>query len=129
MQHIMRAQYHLRNSQRGLLAWNVHRLVELTAKLRPIDIPLEEIRELDESFWFSSEGDVPTCRRIAEHAKLINETSLEHPIICDPRGRVMDGMHRVCKAWMSGRRTIKAFKLSELPQPDFIGVPVDQLPY
>src|SRR3979490_2797810 len=122
LEQIMRAQYHLRTSERGLLAWNVHRLAHLTAKLSPIDIPLEEIRELDEPFWFSSEGDVPTCRRIAEHAKLINETTLAHPIICDPHGRVMDGMHRVCKAWMSGIQIIKAFKLSELPEPDFIGV-------
>ena len=94
----MRKQYHIRHSERGLLAWDVDRLLRLTSKQEPVDLPLESIRELDEAFWFSDDCDKPTCRRVAEHAKLINETNLEHPIIIDPEGRVMDGMHRVCKA-------------------------------
>jgi hypothetical protein len=60
---------------------------------------------------------------------LISETSLDHPIIIDPEGRVMDGMHRVCKALIGGLKTIKAVKLSAMPEPDFVGVPIDQLPY
>jgi len=89
-----------------LLAWDVHRLIDLTSGFSATDVPLDDIRELDESFWFSSEGDLPTCRKIAEHARLINETSLEYPIILNADGRVMDGMHRVCKAWMSGMKSI-----------------------
>ena len=69
------------------------------------------------------------CGRVAEHARLIQETSLAHPIIIDPEGRVMDGMHRVCKALISGLKTIKAVRLSVMPEPDFVGVPTDQLPY
>jgi hypothetical protein len=125
----MRKQYHIRDSERGLLAWDVDRLLRLTSEQKPVDLPLERIRELDETFWFSSDGNTPTCRRVAEHAKLINETSLDHPIIIDPEGRVMDGMHRVCKALIGGLKTIKAVKLSAMPKPDFVGVPIDQLPY
>jgi len=33
------------------------------------------------------------------------------------------------KALISGLKTIKAVKLLKMPQPDFVGVPVDQLPY
>jgi hypothetical protein len=125
----MRKQYHIRDSERGLLAWDVDRLLRLTAEQEPVDLPLERIRELDEAFWFSGDGNTPTCRRVAEHAKLIDQTSLDHPIIIDPEGRVMDGMHRVCKALISGLKTIKAVKLSAMPEPDFVGVPIDQLPY
>ena len=125
----MRKQYHFQNSERGLLAWAVHRLVELTSGLSVIDVPLEEIRELNEPFWFSSEGDQPTCRKVAEHAQLIEETSLEYPIILNADGRVMDGMHRVCKAWMQGMKSIKAFRFAVAPEPDFVGIPGDQLPY
>ncbi len=125
----MRKQYHIRNSARGLLAWDVDRLLRLTSEQDAVDMPLEKIRELDENFWFSSDGDAPTCRRVAEHVKLINETSLDHPIIIDPEGRVMDGMHRVCKALIGGLKSIKAVKLSAMPEPDFVGVPIDQLPY
>jgi hypothetical protein len=88
----MRKQYHIRNSERGLLAWDVDRLLRLTSEQKPVDLPLEKIRELDEIFWFSSDGDTPTCRRVADHTKLINETSLDHLIIIDPEGHVMDGI-------------------------------------
>jgi len=125
----MRKQYHIRDSERGLLAWDIDRMLRFTSEQEPVDLPLEKIRELDEAFWFSGYGDVPTCRRVAEHAKLINETSLDHPIILDPDGRVMDGMHRVCKAFISGQKAIKAVKLLAMPEPDFVAVPIDQLPY
>jgi hypothetical protein len=125
----MRKQYHLRVSEVGLLAWDVDRLVRLTSEQPLIDLPLDRIKELDEPFWFSDDADIPTCRCIAEHAKLINETSLDHPIIIDPEGRVMDGMHRVCKAFIQGAKTIKAVRLLAMPQADFVGVPADQLPY
>ena len=124
----MGKQYHIRDSDRGLVAWDVDRLLRLTSEQGPIDLPLERIRELDEAFWFGGDGDTPTCRRVAEHAKLINQTSLGHPIIIDPEGRVMDGMHRVCKALISGLNTIKAVQLLLMPEPDFVGVAIDQLP-
>ena len=125
----MRKQFHIRNSERGALAWDVDRLIVLASKLAPSDWPLESIQELDEAFWFSGKSDTPTCRRVAEHAALIHETSLEYPNILDPSGRVVDGMHRVCKALISGLKTVKAVQLSFMPEPDYVGVPTDQLPY
>ena len=125
----MRKQYHIRDSERGPLAWDVDRLIRLTLGQEPVDVLLESIRELDERFWFSGAGEVPTCRRVAEHARLINETDLEHPVILDPDGRVMDGMHRICKALIHGSPTIKAVRLSTMPEPDFVDIPVDELPY
>ena len=125
----MRKQYHIRDSERGLLAWDVDRLIRLTSKQEPVDVLLESIRELDENFWFSGDGDTPSCRRVAEHARLINETDLGHPVILDPDGRVMDGMHRVCKALIHGSPTIKAVRFSAMPEPDFVDVPIDELPY
>jgi hypothetical protein len=125
----MRKQYHLRNSERGLLAWDVYRLIELSAGLEIIDVPLRDIRELDEPFWFGAEDDVPTCRKIAEHTRLINEVTLDHPILLDSDGRVMDGMHRVCRALIAGTETIKARRFAVTPEPDYVGVPADQLSY
>ena len=125
----MRKQYHIRKSKHGPLAWDVDRLISLTSDQKPIDLPLERICELDEAFWFSGDGDVATCRRVAEHAQLIGETDLAHPIILDPDGRVMDGMHRICKALIQGLSTIKAVRLAVMPEPDFVGIPVDELPH
>jgi hypothetical protein len=52
----MRKQYQFCRSERGLLAWDIDRLAELTAGFTPIDVPLSEIRELDETFWFDAVG-------------------------------------------------------------------------
>jgi len=125
----MRKQYHLRPSERGLLAWDVHRLVELTAGFPCRQVPLAEIRELDEDYWFGDERDKPTCRKIAEHARLIGETDLRFPIILSADGRVMDGMHRVAKAYINGHQVISAVQFEVTPEPDFVGVDADSLPY
>jgi hypothetical protein len=122
----MRRQYHPQKTTRGVLIWDVHRLIELTQKLPIRLIPIEAIRELDEPFWFDRP---PSCREIANHAKLIVETDLAHPIILGADGRVMDGMHRVCKALMLGKKEISAVQFDRDPEPDHVDVPLEDLPY
>ncbi len=125
----MRPQYHFRSSERGLLAWDVRKLVAMSQDLPVENVPLTAIAELDEPFWYDLEGDAPTCRSIAMHARLIAETDLAYPIILDPDGRVMDGMHRVCKALGLEMESISARRLPTLPEPDFVGIPPEDLPY
>lgn len=125
----MRKQYHLRDSERGLLAWDVDRLIELSSHLPRRHVPLREIRELDEVHWFDGEKSLPTCRAIADHAGMIEQADLRHPIILSADGRVMDGMHRVLKALMQGSATIEAVQFDNDPEPDFVGVDEAKLPY
>jgi len=127
--HGMRKQYYFRNSKQGLLAWDVDRLIELTAELTPESIRLSEIRELDESHWFNGVDSRPTCRKIATHIQLTNNADLAYPIILSSDGRVMDGMHRVVKAYLQGQTSIQAVCLPEPVAPDFVGVSEDDLPY
>jgi hypothetical protein len=101
----------------------------LTAEVAPTEVPLSDIRELDDTFWFNHEGNHPTCRNVALHARLMNETDLSHPIILSQDGRVMDGMHRVCKALVQGRKTISAVRFEQDPEPDYVGKKPDELPY
>jgi hypothetical protein len=125
----MRKQYHLRDSPAGLLAWDVDRLINLSAHLPERDVPLTDIRELDEVHWFDGQHSLPTCRAITEHARMINECDLAYPIILSADGRVMDGMHRVAKAFLQGLPAIKAVQFTEHLDPDFIGVEEKDLPY
>jgi len=111
------------------LAWDVDRLVERSTGFTPIEVPLSEIRELDETFWFDHEDQSPTCRQVALHARLIGETDLSHPIILSQDGGVMDGMHRVCKALIKGRESIRAVRFETDPEPDYVDVSPDELPY
>lgn len=125
----MRKQYYFRPSAQGLLAWDVDRLIELSSGLQPRQVPLTQIRELDEAYWFGGEEERPTCRAVAEHARLIQETDLSYPIILSAEGRVMDGMHRVAKAYINGHERIEAVQFHVTPEPDYVGMEVEELPY
>lgn len=126
----MRKQYHFRPSENGFYAWDVDRLVELSKKITPQQVPLSAIKELDENYWFGGKGDNPTCRAIVEHFKLMTETDLTFPIILSPNGRVMDGMHRVCKALIEGNKTISVVQFKRDPEPDYQDIQhPDDLPY
>ena len=39
---------------------------------------------------------------MAEHARRIQEADLAYPIILSADGRLMDGGHRLAKAWLRG---------------------------
>ena len=120
----MRKQYHFRPGDGGLRAWDVDRLAELTKHLDPELVPLASIREVDEAYWGAM-----TCREVAEHVRLTNECDLRFPIILSSDGRVMDGMHRVLRALNEGATHIKAVRFRVDPEPDYVGVEPDDLPY
>jgi hypothetical protein len=125
----MRAQYHFRSSPQGLCAWNVHRLLEQSRALIREQVPLSAIRELDEPYWANESTRPLTCREIVDHARLMLDCDLAFPIILSSEGRVMDGMHRVCKALLQNRTEIEAVRFVHDPEPDYIGVHPEDLPY
>ena len=57
------------------------------------------------------------------------DADLQHPIVLDPNGGVMDGMHRVGRALAEGRSTVLAKRLPVMPEPDFRDCHPDDLPY
>jgi hypothetical protein len=126
---VLRPQYYFRPSERGLLAWDVRRLVGLSRKLPVRDIALAEIAEVDENHWYSHGAAIPTCRSIVEHYALIEAADLSYPIILDAGGRVMDGMHRVCKALLIGIDSLPAVQFDADPEPDYVGREPESLPY
>jgi hypothetical protein len=121
-------QYHFRKSEKGLLAWDVLKLIKLAKGFEVVQVPLNEIRELKETYWFNL-GAPPITEDIAQHAKQIYEADLSYPIILCPEGRVMDGMHRACKALIEQHKFILAVKFTELHEPDYIGKQPNELPY
>jgi hypothetical protein len=123
----VRKQYFFRESDRGLLAWDVDRLVELSATLPRRRVPLSELRELDEE-WVGT-NEKPTWRAMLEHMRLIEEADLAHPIILSANGEVMDGRHRIAKAALEQRPEILAVQFPQDPEPDYVGKRPGDLPY
>lgn len=96
--------------------WNAQTLYDFAkAKEYPVmDMPLWCIDLSIDVFECGSLSDfIFQCKRV-------NEVSLDYPIILDNNGRVADGTHRICKAILEGRETIKAIRLLEMPAPDRI---------
>lgn len=125
----IRPQYHFRKTKTGLNAWRVERLIELSRGLPTHRIDPRDVAELSENHWYFHDSSTPTPLSIVEHVRLISEADLEFPVILDSRGRVMDGMHRICKAILVGRFAIPAVQFSVDPEPDFIDCNPNELPY
>jgi hypothetical protein len=90
----------------------------------------ESFSELDEDHWYFHDTDLlPTPNSLIEHMKIINSAKLDHPIILDEAGRVMDGMHRICKAILQEVPEISAVQFQADPVPDFVNCNPKELPY
>lgn len=123
----MRKQYHFRKVGNDTYIWDVHNLVELTKNFKVKEIPLSEIRELEEPYWYPDSH--PTTQKIIEHMQLIQEADLSYPIILCSQGRLMDGMHRVGKAKILEKDLISVVQFDVDPKPDFINIDEDDLTY
>jgi hypothetical protein len=84
-----------------------------------ITVAIEELDILDAVVWFGGPKNVePTVRRVAERARDIVSADLSYPIIMTRSGDVLDGAHRIAKAYLEGERTIAAVVIDDYPPPD-----------
>lgn len=79
-----------------------------------------EVRDLP--LWTVNICDLPwqihTLRDFIREMHHVNQCTFDYPIIIDNMGIIADGMHRVVKAFLEGKETIKAIRLEEMPEPD-----------
>ena len=94
----------------------MQQLWDMAAGLPSKKVRVSELNALDEIRWFSERMmKLPTCRAVAEHARDIYEADFRFPIILSPSGVVLDGMHRLCKAFLQGMEEIDAVQLPTMP--------------
>lgn len=86
--------------------YSVARLVADTAHLEPFDMPVAGL-DVGSRVWEHKR----TLQDLAWHFKRVQDADLSKPIILDWRGHVADGRHRIIKALMEGRETIKAVRM------------------
>jgi hypothetical protein len=99
--------------------WYTERLWDLARELPVRTIGIAEIKEFDQDCWFGP-THIPTCRAVAGHAKRIWDADLTFPIILSANGGLMDGGHRLAKAWLNGVPEIQAVQFAVDPEPDHI---------
>lgn len=103
-----------------LRIWEVDRLWELAKALPVKMIPLAQIDDLDRVGWHGQPQHYGrlTIREVAEHARRIQEATFDYPIILSAEGHLLDGFHRVAKAYLLGMQEIAAVQFETNPEPD-----------
>jgi hypothetical protein len=102
--------HHKQMCQLGKHHWSIARLIELSKNLPVMDIPLDHL-----SVYYKYDG--LNLREMVMHMKAVDAADLDHPIILDEDGELMDGRHRLMKAMFKGEETIKAVRFDENPSP------------
>ena len=103
--------------RRGKNTWNVSTLIDYVKdnNLQPFEVPLAVIPLWDLNFDVYNMDDF-----IFQVNRTLNANYTKYPIILDDFGQVADGWHRICKAILDGKKTIKAYRITEMPKPDII---------
>ena len=99
--------------------WYIENLWELSKDLQIFEYEILSFEGFDEDFWF---GDrlKPTIKAVIEHHHKILNANYNYPIIISEDGLIMDGVHRICRAYIEGRKTIPAVRFVKNPEPDQI---------
>lgn len=91
--------------------YSVAKLIDDTKHLEPFDCPLASLN-LRGNIW-----DDQNIMGLARHCLAVNDADLKKPIILAWNGSIADGRHRIIKAIMLGKRTIKAVRMTWKPDP------------
>ena len=103
----------------GRAYWLTEALWAASRGLPVRQVPIASIPEFEMDCWFVGRN-VPTCRAVADHARRIQAADLAYPVILAADGRLMDGGHRIAKAYLSGLTDIAAVRFAIDPPPDWV---------
>jgi hypothetical protein len=96
--------------QLGDHIWSIARLITLTKDLPVMEIPLNHL-----NVYYTYKN--LRLRSMVMHMNAVNNADLKYPIILDEDGELMDGRHRIMKAMLEGKDTIKAVRFDANPTP------------
>ena len=125
----MRKQYHFQPNGDAFDAWDVDRLIDLSKDFPVVEVDPTSFPQVDTVYWFDPERPGMTVRELVAHARLISKVDLSYPIILGADGRIMDGMHRVCRALLDEGPVIPAVQFEADPEPDYRNCMPGDLPY
>lgn len=97
-------------SRLGEHEWAVARLAKLSENFPVMDIPLNHL-------YVWAKYETLSLRELAGHVKAVMDADLSFPIILDEDNDIMDGRHRIMKAIIEGKETIKAVRFEKNPSP------------
>jgi len=99
--------------------WYIDDLIEQSRDLPVLEVSIHDLDELDRVAWYgdNSHHGRLTVRQVVEHMKKIEEADLTCPIILSADGKLLDGFHRVAKAYYLGIDALPAKRFVADPPP------------
>ncbi len=94
--------------------WVVTNLIAHAKELEPFDLPLAAIYT-GCNVW----PLVGSAYGMAHHMRRALDVDTNYPIILDHEGFILDGWHRVLRALIDGKPTIKAVRFVTTPPHDY----------
>ena len=97
---------------RGEQKWHPSQLLAFCKEkgYKTFDLPLAGLN-LSELPW----GSIESLDNFIWQMRRVLQCDTSHPIILDDVGQIADGYHRICKAILDGKTTIKAIRMEEMP--------------
>ena len=102
--------YKKQSCEIGNQTWSVLRLIGLSKDLPVMEIPLDHL-------YIYHQYKNLSLRDMVSHMKAVIKADLNYPIILDEDGEIMDGRHRIMKALLYKKKSIKAVRFPENPAP------------
>ncbi len=93
--------------------WSVARLIKLAE-----DFPVYEVPVFTFPTYHWPWEDEQNLDTFISHVNRVQNSDLDVPLLISPSGGIIDGMHRLCKAVLEKKETIKVKYFKELPRPD-----------
>jgi hypothetical protein len=100
-----------RYSDRDGNLYSIAKLIDDAKDLPVFEIPVASL-SLSDQIWPGS-----NILDLAFHVKKCMDADLDCPILFDWHGDIADGRHRLIKAIATGRRTLKARRITWKPDP------------
>jgi hypothetical protein len=116
--HIEGCAVHENTYTSGGKVWTVTNLVARAKGFEPFDLPLAAI-------YAGVDVWTPTgsAYGMAFHMRRALDVDTSYPIILCEEGFIMDGWHRVLRALIDGKATIKAVRFAKTPPHDYLQAP------
>lgn len=95
--------------------WLVSDMIHAVKDEEPFELPLAHINLNAHKF------NCEDLYEFAQHARHVNESNPDVPIIMDERGRPIDGRHRIVKALLEGRKFILCKRIPQGTKPTTYG--------
>lgn len=97
-------------------SWDLSTLLTASEPLEEFDLHLMSL-DIDKYPWNFKEWNFNS---FLYHCNRMNNTDLKYPVLLTPDGYICDGWHRLAKATLEGKETIKAKRFKVMPEEDGI---------